>query len=165
MKSQTLNELRRRVWTRWAPWSCRAPCRGPWAWRCRRRSRSTTPPSQRLQRTSPRRGNLSLSQTPTRRLSRSVCATCGHIGCVAHLQRHLCALKCRLLQVLDSRAPDANDSLTYLVSTASRYPCAPDSPTAGLGLEGFWEPLQHGSNLPTVVPAPRWDIDRCCLRL
>ena len=67
----------------------------------------------------------------------------------------------QLLQVMDSRAPDADDSLTYLVSTASRYPCSADSPAAGLGSEGFWQALQHGSNLPTVVPATRWDIDRC----
>ncbi len=68
---------------------------------------------------------------------------------------------CRTLQVANSPAPEVHDSLTYLVSAASRYPCVPDSPTAGLGSEGFWQPLQHGSNLPTVVPACRWDIDRC----
>ena len=66
-----------------------------------------------------------------------------------------------LAQVIESRAANAADSLTYLVSTASRYPCTADSTVAGLGSEGFWEPLQQGSNLPTVVPASRWDIDRC----
>ncbi len=59
------------------------------------------------------------------------------------------------------RSTDTAESLTYLVSAACRYPCSVDDPNAGMGPDGFWHPLQHGSNLPTVVPASRWDIDRC----
>ena len=88
--------------------------------------------------------------------------------CSAELFPHALRMFCKsdtmtVAQVGDTRPPDAVDSLTYLVSTASRYPCAPDSLGSGLGSEGFWQPLQHGSDLPTVVPASRWDIDRCWL--
>ena len=64
-------------------------------------------------------------------------------------------------QIVTVRSTDVSDSLTYLLSAAYRYPCLSNSPDAGMGPDGFWHPLHRGSNLPAVVPASRWDIDRC----
>ena len=65
--------LHRLAWTRWEPSSCRTPCRGPSAWRCRPRSPSTTPPSPPLQRTSLHSGNR--IHKAIRELNRQACAS------------------------------------------------------------------------------------------
>jgi hypothetical protein len=76
-----------------------------------------------------------------------------------------------------SEDSSSGSGMTALVALSCRYPApsssshsfttcdfAPAGPTAGAGnadLSGFSAAITAGANLPSLVPAQRWDIDAC----
>lgn len=45
---------------------------------------------------------------------------------------------------------------TAVTGTAGRYPCTSEFG----GLAPFWQLLEHGANLPRLMPLQRWDVDQ-----
>ena len=57
-----------------------------------------------------------------------------------------------------SRAVEGN--LTSILSIAARYPTGPERLTTEDESSTFWQRMCTGSDLVSVVPLERWDIDQ-----